>query len=174
YVTHDQAEAMTVSDRVAVMNAGRLMQIGTPFEIYSRPANRFVADFIGRVNFFEGRLESRSPNGLSFVCRSFTLPAASISTGLGEGMEVTLAIRPESLELFSLSESGGIRDSHAEGIITKSVYLGATVEYEIESGGPKPILAVSHDPIRTGVFRPGDSVGIRIPSIAAHVIPRDA
>ena len=85
-----------------------------------------------------------------------------------------MMVRPESLELVALPGAGDACDFHARGRVTKTVYLGSTVEYEIEAGGPKPVLAVSHDPIRTGMFRQGDEVGVRIPSIAAHVIPLDA
>jgi iron(III) transport system ATP-binding protein len=174
YVTHDQAEAMTVSDRIAVMNAGKLVQVGTAFEIYSRPSTRFVADFIGRVNFFEGTMSFDASGALMFTCPAFFLAPGSVTPGLGAGKAAVLAVRPESLELVSLSKSTSDRGFQARGKVTKTVYLGATVEYEIDAGGPKPVLAVSHDPIRTGMFRQGDEVGIMIPPVAAHAISLDA
>jgi len=88
FVTHDQEEAMTMSDRIAVMNAGRIDQIGRPSEIYNRPRTRFVADFIGEINLFEGEWRDGA-----FVSNGVTLPAPS---GRGRG---TLAIRPERVRL---------------------------------------------------------------------------
>ena len=97
-VTHDQAEAMTMANRIAVMSKGRVLQIGTPQEVYEHPANRFVADFIGNVNLFEGRLSVDEPDRCAVV------------TGIGEvhvahgvsgalNMPVTIAVRPEKIEI---------------------------------------------------------------------------
>jgi iron(III) transport system ATP-binding protein len=103
YVTHDQAEAMTVSDRIVVMDDGNIMQIGTPFEIYSRPANRFVADFIGRVNFFTGRVVSAGSPASGDVEIEFAGGGRKTFTDKSgpfkNGQDITLAVRPESLRL---------------------------------------------------------------------------
>src|SRR5512134_2567114 len=96
YVTHDQEEALTMSDRIAVMSKGKVQQIGTPVEIYERPANRFVADFIGESNFFEGELRSISKDGASIYipvlnCEILGTP---VGTGLVAGEQVVVSARP--------------------------------------------------------------------------------
>ena len=174
YVTHDQAEAMTVSDRIVVMDQGNLMQIGTPFEIYSRPANSFVADFIGRVNFFSGQVVSSQPAAnnepdnwdveidLSGGGRkTFTNRIGSFK----KDQEITLTVRPESLRL----SAGG--SGIFTGTVSKSVYLGQLVEYEIDCGGNKPVLAVTYDPADQGFFKAGDKVGVDFSAPASHILP---
>jgi iron(III) transport system ATP-binding protein len=169
YVTHDQAEAMTVSDRIVVMNEGNIMQIGTPFEIYSRPANRFVADFIGRVNFFAGKVCGGGENGDIEV--EFSGGTRKIFTGRQEnfpaGKGITVTVRPESLRL------GGEGTGIMAGTVTKSIYLGQLVEYEIDTGGNKPVLAVTYDPAEQGFFKPGERVGMDFSALSAHILPSE-
>ncbi|MCX8013539.1 MAG: ABC transporter ATP-binding protein, partial [Rectinema sp.] len=191
YVTHDQAEAMTVSDRIVVMNKGRMMQIGTPFEIYSRPENRFVADFIGRVNLFPVTVRSLSEGHCVAVgAAGQMLEAYSHAAGVKEGAHALLMVRPESLEIMAADKpidmkslvgevAAFIRDTAegerrfllAKGTISKVVYLGATVEYEIEAGFDKPIQAVSHDPVDAGFWKTGDTVQLEYRPTAAHLLP---
>ncbi len=98
YVTHDQVEAMTLAQRMIVMNAGRAEQVGTPDDVYSRPATTFVASFIGSppMNLFEGRLDS---DGLTFVARDGVKVALPVSAPLLAGRELILGVRPEHLQL---------------------------------------------------------------------------
>jgi multiple sugar transport system ATP-binding protein len=100
YVTHDQAEAMTLASRVAVMKRGRLQQFDTPLNIYNRPANRFVAEFVGSpsMNFIDGRIE----NGV-FVSESIQLPSSKPNTDL-----ITIGIRPEHIRVLTEPENGAI------------------------------------------------------------------
>jgi iron(III) transport system ATP-binding protein len=170
YVTHDQAEAMTVSDRIAVMKDGVVMQLGAPFEIYSRPSNRFVADFIGRVNFVE--VEGVRRDGGSWAASSGQrqLGAASAAPGVKEGGAALLVVRPESLALVAAG-SAGSAPPFAAGTVTKAVYLGSVIEYEIDAGLSRPILALSHDPVDAGFFRTGDRVEVSFSARAAHLIP---
>lgn len=190
YVTHDQGEAMTVSDRIVVMNEGKVMQIGTPFEIYSRPANRFVADFIGRVNFFEGRVTRRSEGEISVrFSNGMEREVASCSTTFHPEEQVLVVVRPESLKLYakaSTSEGSNYSGSSVggtvqgrnstkqpllEGKIDKVVYLGSVCEYEIDVGLEKPVLAVTHNPIEEGFFQQGELVGVDFNSVSAHALP---
>ena len=170
YVTHDQAEAMTVSDRIVVMDEGNIMQTGTPFEIYSRPANHFVADFIGRVNFFIGRVISSKPGDSAGGEVEIEFTGGGRKTFAGKtgpfknGQEITLAVRPESLRL----KAGG--DGIFTGTVTKSVYLGQLVEYEIDCGGDKPVLAVTYDPADQGFFKTGDKAGVDFSAPASHIM----
>ena len=168
YVTHDQAEAMIVSDRIVVMNEGHIMQVGTPFEIYSHPANKFVADFIGRVNFINGIVEETNEDasykvGIGGKSKLITSSISPFSVG----DKVLTVIRPESL-----SVSTGEQDSTAifHGIVEKAVYLGPTVEYDIKIEGRENISAVTHNPVVEGVFKPGDRVNIDFNPAAAHLL----
>src|SRR5690606_37421593 len=104
YVTHDQEEALTMADRIAVMSDGKVLQIGAPDDIYERPTSRFVADFIGETNFLEGVLTVK--DGAAVEGRaSMTLPGGTTVTGilrdpdLATGSAVALAVRPEKLDL---------------------------------------------------------------------------
>lgn len=100
YVTHDQEEALTMSDYIAVMYQGTVQQLGTPREIYDRPANRFVADFIGETNFLEGQMISAA-NGRAFLdVAGLTVQGMSNGHALGRGQRVTLAVRPEKVNLY--------------------------------------------------------------------------
>ncbi|MFA6507945.1 MAG: ABC transporter ATP-binding protein [Treponemataceae bacterium] len=169
YVTHDQSEAMTVSDRIVVMNEGNIMQIGTPFEIYSRPANRFVADFIGRVNFVNARVVSTGASASAAAELEFAggsrKSVLSRSGKIAVGDAVAVTVRPESLKLTR--GGGGIM----AGKIAKIVYLGPVVEYEIDIGGEKPILAVTHNPVEEGLFKANETVGIDFAPVSAHIMP---
>jgi len=177
YVTHDQAEAMTVSDRIVVMEKGLVMQVGTPFEIYSRPNCRFVADFIGKVNVFpvtvtamDGDIRVRDPRGME-------IPAGSADAGVKTGGDALLMVRPESLRLGEAareSEGGGRAGGEAfgEGLVTKAVYLGSVIEYEIDAGYEKPLMAISHDPINGEFYKVGDRLPFSFSKKAAHVLPK--
>lgn len=127
YVTHDQAEALSLGDRVCVMDEGEILQVGAPREVYSQPRNLFVAQFVGEMNFMPGRVlgpdEVDSPLGR---VRCAVPPACRA------GHEVTLAIRPEHLSLFSDSGHGL---ETLEGKILSKSYLGDSALFEVEAGG---------------------------------------
>ncbi|GGF39561.1 polyamine-transporting ATPase [Aliidongia dinghuensis] len=118
YVTHDQEEALTMSDRIAVFNHGRIEQIGTPSELYERPASRFVADFLGDTNFFSGRIANVAGDRC-LVSLGEHRVEAMLSDGLAAGAEVVVAVRPERMRLLAAG-AGGI-----EGRLTDVIYLGA-------------------------------------------------
>ena len=116
YVTHDQAEALALSDHVAVMSGGRLQQYGTPFEVYAHPANRMVADFMGLVNLVPGKvLALANGGGTVELSPDFTLDVAALD-GLKPGEGVDIAIRPENIRLTALaSEASGQRGDSEVG-----------------------------------------------------------
>jgi spermidine/putrescine transport system ATP-binding protein len=127
YVTHDQEEALTLSDRIAVMSAGRILQEGTPEEIYERPTSRFVADFIGQTNFFEGEVVEvgaatvvREPGGLLLRCA----PAGWASVG----MQVSVSVRPEKIDAGN--GSGGAAN-RVTGTLARRTYLGDLVQFHV-------------------------------------------
>ncbi|MDY4610365.1 MAG: ABC transporter ATP-binding protein [Sphaerochaetaceae bacterium] len=165
YVTHDQSEAMTVSDRIMVMDKGVIQQLGTPFEIYSRPRNRFVADFIGRANFIDGVVRSIGEE-LSLDIGGKVCAFPSYNADVVAGRKGCVVIRPEGLALGKPSPS-----AFFNGVVSHAVYLGATMEYEITvEKREAPIVAVSHNPVKEGFFHVGDAVGISFDPISAHVI----
>jgi spermidine/putrescine transport system ATP-binding protein len=127
YVTHDQTEALTMSDRIAVMKGGRVHQIGTPDEIYSRPATAFVASFIGEMNFLHGRLLPAEGRGLRADVGGHALRAARSTLGdsAGPGAEVLVCIRTERVQVNSHRET----EHEVDGIVRRIVYRGT--DYEV-------------------------------------------
>jgi spermidine/putrescine transport system ATP-binding protein len=128
YVTHDQEEALTLSDRVAVMSAGRILQEGTPEDIYDRPTSKFVADFIGQTNFFQGKVIDvlgpvtlvREASGLELRCAPASWAA--------RGMRVAVAIRPEKI----LPANGGRpAGNQATGTLIRRTFLGDLVQFHV-------------------------------------------
>jgi iron(III) transport system ATP-binding protein len=173
YVTHDQTEAMTVSDRIVVMNEGVMVQVGTPFEIYSRPTSRFVADFIGKVNIIDGRVTARGPDGVEMEFPGGTRRRfASRGGDLQAGDPAAALIRPEALKLRHAGTPGGSADKpFLEGRIERAVYLGPAVEYEIDCGQDRLLLAMTHNPVEEGFLKRGEQVGVDFSPASAHVIP---
>jgi iron(III) transport system ATP-binding protein len=132
YVTHDQKEALSVSDRMAVMEGGHILQVGSPQEIYRRPSHRTVADFIGETNFLAGRLAALSQGRATVVTDlgEFTGILADSASPPAVGSTVTVSVRPEC---WALSPSRHAVNSVA-GRIGKSVYLGENAQYDFVSG----------------------------------------
>ena len=131
YVTHDQEEALTMSDRIAVMERGRLAQVGTPEEIYERPRTRFVADFIGESNFFSGAITATDENHLSLKTEgglTMTLPP---DPGLSVGRQVQFSVRPEKIEVHPQSAASDWENQFV-GKIVNRIYLGDASHYVIE------------------------------------------
>ena len=170
YVTHDQAEAMALSDRIVVMDRGRVQQAGTPFEVYARPVNRFVADFIGRVNFLEGRVLTVGPAGVRVDVRGRTLEVPLRQPPVRPGEAATLVVRPETLRLAPASETDG---GSFGGIIRRAVYLGSSIEYEIDWNGTA-LLAVIGSPLEHGLLPEGSRIRFDFPAGTAHLLPHRA
>ena len=154
FVTHDQEEALTMSDRIAVMNKGQVLQIGTPTEIYDAPANRWVADFIGETNFLEAEA-----NGDGVVLADGQrLAAATTLPG-----KVTLAIRPERTELA--------QDGELEGVVENVVYVGTDTVYHLKvAGTPGFRVRQQNRQGAVGAHQPGARVRVRVPGDAIRVL----
>ncbi|HSO13885.1 MAG TPA: ABC transporter ATP-binding protein [Anaerolineales bacterium] len=135
YVTHDQEEAMTMSDRIAVMSNGRVQQMGSPVEIYERPANRFVADFIGESNFFEGTIRSLSKDeACVFVPQlNAELTGIPVSNGLVNGEEVTVSIRPEKIHISDKV----LEVNSFTGKVINTVYIGTDTHVYVDLNGKR-------------------------------------
>jgi spermidine/putrescine transport system ATP-binding protein len=127
FVTHDQEEALTMSDRVAILDRGRLLQVGSPETVYEHPANRFVADFIGRANLLEATVKSPTEiclaNGSMVACE----------TDHAAGTKVALSLRPERADLSARTGSPSSRGSapHIDGVVKRVTYVGNAVSYGI-------------------------------------------
>lgn len=132
-VTHDQEEALSLSDRIAVMRGGKIEQIGTPTEIYERPKTPFVADFIGDTNLFQGRIESAESSSLQIVTgnglKLFVQPIDSVDIG-GKGTEVVVSVRPEKIHLSLYAPA--VETNTFEGRLAHVMYLGTHVHYLVE------------------------------------------
>ena len=126
YVTHDQAEAMVISDRIAVMNSGDVVQIGKPQEIYAKPANRFVADFIGTMNFMPGAVVEVLPDtAQAYVRTEFSakmLCAMPDGEAVKTGEKIYASIRPEDIEIFTQPSQAS--ENLFKGTIVHKAYLG--------------------------------------------------
>ena len=134
YVTHDQEEALTMSDRIAVMSKGKVQQMGTPVEVYERPANKFVADFIGESNFLEGTLKSLSRSEATVFIPGLNteITGTPISEGLVNGEEVSVCIRPEKIRI---AEKSAKNEGLFAGKISNTVYIGADTHIFVDVNG---------------------------------------
>jgi spermidine/putrescine transport system ATP-binding protein len=148
YVTHDQEEALTMSDRIAVMHAGKVEQLGTPEELYERPTSRFVADFIGSTNLLRGRIE---PDGSVRLDSGEIAPVAH--DGLPTGTTVEISVRPESMSLVPPSAEGAIKAT-----VEQAAYLGTTISYQLRTAGGLALTVLTP---KTGVRLPvGSDVAV--------------
>jgi len=141
YVTHDQEEALTMSDRIAVMNHGKVEQLGTPEELYERPNTRFVADFIGTTNLLSGSVESTA--GGEALVRLTTGEQCAVAGGsLRVGDPVELSVRPESVELNRPSGVGRASES-IRATVEQVAYLGGNVQYIVRTPGGLSLTALA-------------------------------
>jgi spermidine/putrescine transport system ATP-binding protein len=163
FVTHDQEEALTMSDRIAVMSAGRILQIGAPREIYNAPANRFVADFIGESNFLPAEVAGE---GTVKLGNGASAPAA-MPDGLGAGTRVTVAVRPEQIDVCP--EAEGILN----GTIAERVYFGTDMHAHIELGDGTTLVARVTARSDAGLEK-GGRTGIRFAAGALRVVEETA
>jgi putrescine transport system ATP-binding protein len=131
-VTHDQEEAMTMADRIAVMSEGKILQVGTPSEIYETPATRFVADFIGNVNLMEGTLVVDERDYVEIDCGICRHRVGHGITG-NLGMAVSVALRPEKIRLRLTRPEGEV--NNVQGTVRDLSYFGSFTVYDLELAG---------------------------------------
>mgnify|MGYP003643550411 FL=1 len=165
FVTHDQEEALTMSDRIAVMGAGRIRQIGSPHDIYDRPAERFVADFIGDTNFLPAQIKSVQGDVADVLLASGQTTTARLPQGVTRQGAVTLAVRPEQARLVPPEE--GL----LTGTITNIVYFGTDTHIHItlEDGTPC-VLRQQNTADATSGYAKGDRAGVRFGALVAQVL----
>jgi spermidine/putrescine transport system ATP-binding protein len=133
FVTHDQEEALTMSDRIAVMSHGKVLQVGAPVEIYERPNCKFVADFIGDTNFLEGQVRGIDNNLISVFVPKLNVEVLGMGDGVFKpGDQVVISIRPEKIRL---SEKSTINQNCFPVKITNSAYIGSDTRLEVDASG---------------------------------------
>ncbi len=168
FVTHDQEEALTMSDRIAVMSAGEIRQVGTPHEIYEAPIDRFVANFIGETNVLDvtvrrepdGGCSCRLPNGAVFPCEAAGTPPV-------DGAAAHVLIRPERLSLVAEAAC----DSGLTGVVDQTVYLGTDIQYGVRlDEGPDILVRAQNVGADAVPYRTGDRVGLAIAPGGARLL----
>ncbi|MGQ9637384.1 MAG: ABC transporter ATP-binding protein [Thermodesulfobacteriota bacterium] len=159
YVTHDQEEALILSTRIAVMSKGRVIQVGTPREIYENPNSQEVADFVGTSNFFSCKVKEVKGNQIELVSEEGLLMIVENQGGinLSPGTNLLLNIRPESIQIIYPNEVSS-EENRIEGIVRTSSYLGSLVQYEIEVFGGKRIKVNVVNPRKKAIFEEGERV----------------
>ena len=167
YVTHDQEEALTMSDRIAVMNRARLEQIGEPSEIYERPRTRFVADFIGITNFFSGQVQGLDGDRVRFLSDgglNLCMPrSGSVKSGPS-----TVAVRPEKIKIAEQAHIGAV--NRCEGVVEDVVYLGSTSHHRVRTSGGETNIVLRQNDSGTAVFAPGSRVSLWWEPESTHLL----
>jgi iron(III) transport system ATP-binding protein len=163
YVTHDQEEALTLSDRIAVFNQGRVFQVGPPKELYERPANRFVADFIGINNLIEGTV--KAVNGALLVQTPLGEIRALADARFKTGDRCVLSVRPENAAIDGKAENS------VNGRIAFAAYLGNTLRYDVDLGQGTTFKADVRDPWHHQELAAGTAVAVGFAAASTVAIP---
>ncbi|MBN9251625.1 MAG: spermidine/putrescine ABC transporter ATP-binding protein [Mesorhizobium sp. 61-13] len=166
FVTHDQEEALTMSDRIAVMSSGKILQVGTPRDIYDRPAERFVADFIGETNFLKAEVTGAANGRATVKLSSGVEIPASLPAGFSPSGKVTIVVRPEHAHLVAGNEKASL-----SGIVENVVYLGTDTHFHLKLDDGDAFI-VRRQNARGGPvdLAQGDRAGIIIGGDAAQVL----
>jgi len=166
FVTHDQEEALVMGDRIAVMHAGRVVQVGTPAELYERPATRFVAHFIGESNFLVGLVAGSGAGEYGAVVLGHGVPVTGrFRDPLPQGRRGVALIRPERVSLGPDCGDG------LRGTVAQVFYLGAAIRYEVTLPDGQRCLAQVGNTATTQAFRPGDPVSLRWSADDVVILP---
>ena len=156
YVTHDQSEALTMSDRIAVLNRGRVIQVGSPDDIYERPVNRFVTDFIGESSILVARVTQLNGTSCTLAVGDRTFQAP-LREGIAVDNEVSLALRPEQILLDDEAGAPGANELKAR--VIDSTYQGSMIRYRLDLGG-QTVVAERPNRAGVGVLNTGSEVTI--------------
>ena len=169
-VTHDQEEALSMSDRICIMRGGRIVQVGTPLSLYDQPSSRYVADFVGKSNFIDGTVSEcsategqiQTPSGMRFAGRA--------SGALAQGVTAALSIRPEQIDLAHVARAG------AEPVtVINRIFLGEHTEYVVRHAalGDLLVLVARQAEATAGSFAPGAAAFITWKPETALILPQD-
>jgi spermidine/putrescine ABC transporter ATP-binding subunit len=170
YVTHDQEEALALSNSIAIMNEGKIHQVGTPKEIYEEPRTRFVADFIGLANFIKGILRDFDSSGRAVIsCEGIGQLIVPLSHDLRKGAEVLVFVRPNDIQLLDPDDERA-GDNAVDGVIEKATYLGEKVDYRIRASNKLEMRVQVGGMTK---FTRGDKVKVHLPVDRCKVIVSD-
>jgi len=164
HVTHDQGEAMAISDRIAVMKKGAILQVGTPQELYTNPQHIFVANFVGENNFLEGHVVKADNNKVHVELRG-GLIVSSLDTSKIEGERVVLAVRPET---FTIEKGHKKRINSFFGVVERLRYEGTNIRYEVRLEN-EDVVVVVRPSLMEEWFSVGDKVTVSFPSEKSYV-----
>src|SRR5438034_299558 len=162
YVTHDQSEAMVISDRVAVLHGGRVVQVGTAEDLFQRPRTRFVAEFIGKTNLVDA--VAATPDAVTRGALRLRVASADLTPGA----RVSVSIRPHEIA-FATSTEGHAGDNVVSGRVRRVSYLGDAVDYQVELADSDVVLRVAAAPVLR--LRAGEAVRLTIPPSACVPLP---
>ena len=168
YVTHDQEEALSISDRIAVMEYGVVRQVGKPWEIYVQPQDTFVAGFIGTTNMIDCELMAGEADGLVAASGQVSFGLAQ-SESLAQGAKLQLAIRPEAITIREIDEPIPAGDWSLDGEIIRFEYLGSMIKYEVGLSGGITLLVISYDADPDKLKNAGQQVKISYPIERAKI-----
>ncbi|MGB9686920.1 MAG: ABC transporter ATP-binding protein [Rectinema subterraneum] len=169
YVTHDQAEALTMADRIMVMNKGRVEQVGTPYDLYSQPQSLFVADFIGQANILKvpvtgihgETVQAAMPGGWVLSAR------ATIPERIEPGKNASLVIRPENVLVVSKAQKEG----HLPARVMSAIFMGSHIEYHLDLGDMGSLIAFSSFKPGMHIFNEDDEVSVVLDSAVSMFLP---
>ncbi len=156
FVTHDQEEAMSISDIIVVMDDGIVKQIGSPTEIYERPNDEFVANFVGHINFFNGKVEEISTDKMIFNTQYGNLNIGLPEFDVSVGDRLKAVVRPESIKIQQAGLENEVENTF-EGKIESSMYIGSLMRYTVTMG-ERQVYIDESDPQYMNVFKEGDKV----------------
>jgi iron(III) transport system ATP-binding protein len=173
YVTHDQIEALSLSDRIAVMNKGLIVQVGTPEEIYNRPTTAFIASFIGKSSFIPGELkEAAKANSMIMVETQVGPLLCHVGSQISRQKNLSVVVRPENVEIADANsaEAAGMPvDNRLRGVVQKKTYLGEINEFQVAVADGKTEIAVRVSPSRN--ISVGQQVVLHLPPDRTLVVP---
>ena len=162
YVTHDQSEAMSLSDKIIVMNGGRIEQIGSPQDIYQRPQSKFVADFIGAANFLQGRVDRTDGSAVYVAVKNTVLAIPHAQPGAFQPQQhVHVVVRPEAIHV--------VKEGENRARVLKSVFTGRVQEYELDYEGDA-LNALTFNPVGSSIFHAGDDVAVEFDVSSLYVV----
>jgi spermidine/putrescine transport system ATP-binding protein len=174
-VTHDQEEALSMSDRICIMREGQIIQSGSPRELYDDPINRYVADFVGKTNFFSGAVVDANDSGISVKTDSGQVLLGAQPKGaplLAKGNKACVAVRPEMIAISAADEANNDSNITIQGRVMNMIFLGEHSEYLVATEGYGDVMVLSPKSIERTKrsFAPGDNVSISWRSEAALVL----
>jgi spermidine/putrescine transport system ATP-binding protein len=168
YVTHDQEEALTMSDRIAVMSKGVVLQIGKPAEIYERPASKYVADFIGETNFIDGVIKNQKDSSVEVDLPGTGIVCVESNRTFTNGQQVSIAVRPEKLRLNTEMKDANTLRGRVEDVI----YIGTDTHYGVRFAGGQKVRVreqnILHD--HHEIIQIGDEVSVSFSTVSPRIL----